>query len=56
MSVIINDFEVIVESPVQQTTNEPASVEPMQSQPLAPQDIRDIIRYQVERMIRIRAY
>lgn len=58
MSVIINELEVVVESPAEQGTGEPTQQEqetPL-APPLAPQDIRDILRYQRERMARIRAH
>ncbi len=56
MSLIINDFEIVVES---QAKKEEVKAEPVELQPsslLTPQDIRTIIRYQAERMSRIRAH
>ncbi len=57
MSVIINEFEVVVEPPAESAANQPT---PTESAPtslaLTPQDIRDIIRHQAERRARIRAH
>ena len=55
MSVIINDFEVVVESgPGMGAAKEMISTETAKPT-LTPQDIRDIIRRQNERTLRIYA-
>ena len=55
MAVIINDFEVIISQP--EATDETTRTEQQQGGPaLAPIDIRDVVRQQMERLARIRAH
>jgi hypothetical protein len=54
MGVIINDFEVVVETPSEATPGETAAPPPP-PQALTPQDIQNLIRHQLERSSRIRA-
>jgi hypothetical protein len=56
MSVIINQFEIVLESQAEETK---AETQPLRAKPvqgLTPMDIRNIIQYQAERMNRIRAH
>ena len=54
MAVIINDFEVIISQPEGPAG---ATAEQQQGPPaLAPIDIRDVVRQQMERLARIRAH
>jgi hypothetical protein len=58
MGVIINELEVIVETPAEPATAEPSAQEqetPL-APPMAPQDVGDIIRYQAQRMARLMAH
>lgn len=55
MSVVINDFEVVAEPPPD-SGNAPAEGAPAASPGPTPQDIRDIVRQQAERMARVRAH
>lgn len=55
MSVIINEFEVVVEEPEKPSEEELKTTE--SSPPLlTPHDIRNIIRHQERRMVRIWAH
>lgn len=54
MSVIINDFEIVVEAGPETETQEAAAKETAKPT-LTPQDIRDILRRQAERSARVRA-
>jgi hypothetical protein len=56
MAVIINDFEVVAETPPETTGGEAAPVETPSAVSLTPRDIRDILRRQEERMARVQAY
>lgn len=58
MSVIINDFEVVIESPQEAGTGSGEAESAVSSQvpALSPLDIRNILKRQAERMLRIRAY
>jgi hypothetical protein len=56
MAVIINDFEVVAETPPETTGGESAPVETQPAGSLTPMDIRDILRRQAERMARVQAY
>jgi hypothetical protein len=59
MAVIINDFEVIISQPEGPAgaTAETATAKQQQGPPaLAPIDIRDVVRQQMERLARIRAH
>ncbi len=56
MSVIINDFEVVAETPPEAPAGESAPVESPAPAGLTPLDIRDILRRQAERMARVQAY
>ena len=59
MAVIINDFEVIISQPEGPAgaPAETATAEQQQGPPaLAPIDIRDVVRQQMERLARIRAH
>jgi len=54
MSVIINDFEIVVEGGAEAGANEAAPTETAKPM-MTPQDIRDILRRQGERNSRVRA-
>jgi len=54
MSVIINDFEVVVE-PTTGAEAKEAGPKGTSGPALTPQDIRDILRRQAERSARVRA-
>jgi hypothetical protein len=55
MSVIINDFEVVVEPPAQQQAPAEPSAPPP-SLPMSPIDLEDILRRQAAREARVRAH
>jgi hypothetical protein len=57
MSVIINDFELVPETPPETPPGEAAAPEPAGPAPsLTPLDIRDILRRQADRLARVQAY
>jgi hypothetical protein len=59
MSVIINDFEIVVEQPPERQLPPnlaPAALEPPAAPTLSPADIREILRQQIERMCRVWAH
>jgi hypothetical protein len=56
MAVIINEFEVVVDSPEEQPAQETAPAEQGPAPSLTPQDIRDVLRHQMERRARLRAH
>lgn len=58
MSVIINDFEVVVEPPAESAGSQaPAEQEEAPPQPpMGPRDVRDIVRRQAMREARVRAH
>jgi hypothetical protein len=58
MAVIINEFEVVVDSPEEQPAQAAAPAEqgPGAGPALTPQDIRDVLRHQMERRARLRAH
>lgn len=56
MSVIINDFEVVVEpTPEQRDAAAPSDAPPAPSAQLSPHDIEQVIRRQRERAARVSA-
>jgi hypothetical protein len=58
MSVIINELEVVVETPTEPATAEPSQQEqetPL-APPMAPQDVGDIMRHHAQRIARLRAH
>lgn len=54
MSVIINDFEIVVEAGTEAGAEEAAPAETAKPM-MTPQDIRDILRRRTERALRVRA-
>lgn len=56
MAVIINEFEVVVDSPEEQPAQEAAPAEQAPTPALTPQDLRDVLCHQMERRARLRAH
>jgi hypothetical protein len=56
MSVIINDFEVLVEPPEQPPVAAPETVESNPAPTLTPQDIYAVMRQQAQRRARLQAH
>ena len=59
MSLIINDFEVIIEEPEDQEESQEQRQEELGRRPLfslVPQDIYDVLRRHTERKRRVRAH
>ena len=59
MSVIINDFEVVVEPPAESEAAERSRAQPEgapAAPPIGPRDVRDMLRRQARREARVRAH
>ena len=56
MAVIVDDFEVSVESPPEATAEPTREPQVRPAPPIVPQDLRDVIRHQAERQARLRAH
>ncbi len=59
MSLIINDFEVVIEEPEDQQESQAQRQEELGRRPeflLVPQDIYDVLRRRIERKKRVRAH
>ena len=56
MAVIINDFEIELESEDDSTPDETAPAAPPPAPALAPKDIRDVLRRDTQRLWRLRAH
>ena len=55
MSVIINEFEVVIDPPAGRELPpnlQPAEQQPPAAQKLTPMDMREVLRQQIERMLR----
>jgi hypothetical protein len=56
MTVVINEFDVLVEPPAAADTEDRSTENRPQEPQLTPQDIRDVERFLAERRARLRAH
>jgi hypothetical protein len=56
MTVVIHEFEVVSEPPVQKQTSAAAPGSPPRASALTPKDIERVVRHHTERCARVRAH